>query len=62
MEKTASASADVDSVERNVQELGPGPDGGAVTTSDERLRELGYKSEFKREFSVRRFLERRKLG
>lgn len=52
MEKTASVSADVDSVERNVQELGPGPDGGAVTTSDERLRELGYKSEFRRDMSL----------
>ena len=49
MEKTALG--DIESVDRNTgdfQDLGD----VAASKSDQRLRELGYKSEFRREFSV----------
>ena len=46
MDKEKAAQADVDSVERNVQEL------NVVTESDQRLHELGYKSEFRRDMSL----------
>ena len=52
MEKTASPDIETQSADRATDTFQPSGD-AAAARSDQRLRELGYKSEFRREFSVR---------
>ena len=51
MEKTASPDIETQSVDRAIDTFKPSGD-AAAARSDQRLRELGYKSEFRRDMSL----------